>query len=132
MANNLTLNVSENFDLQAMADTLCEQYQAKGYTTKTLKMKNGVKIKVEKNTGGINTLLGMGEAITATCMLTGKEKDVMNVSFGEGDWTGKIIGLTVGWFLCLIPAITSILGVVRQLDLPKVLENDITVLASEE
>ena len=57
-------------------------------------------------------------------------EETLIVSFSDGDWTSKIIGFAVGLFCC-IPFVTAIIGTLRQLSLPKDIENDITVLAAE-
>lgn len=132
MANNFMVNISEGFDLEGMASTVAQAYQAKGFNVRTLKMKNGVKITVEKGVGGINMLLGLGQGISATCMLQGKEKDMLSVNFSDGDWTGKIIGLVAGWFLCMVPFVTAIIGSIKQMSLPKDLANEIQMIVSEE
>lgn len=131
MANNFMVNVSENFDIEAMANEVAERYQAQGFQVRILKMKNGVKIIFDKKTGGINMLLGMGLGISATCMLSGKEHDTLNVTFSDGDWTGKIVGCIAGCFLCLIPLITAIIGIFKQISLPNQISNDIQMIASE-
>ena len=129
MANNFMVNVSENFDIEVLANEISEMYKGKGYNVRVLKMKNGAKITVEKGVGGINMLLGMGEGITATCSLHGKDKDNLSVTLSDGDWTGKIIGIVAGWFLCLIPLITAVIGILRQTNLQKDLTNDIQMIA---
>ncbi len=131
MANNFMLNVEETFNLETFSQQMKEQYQSKGYSVNVLKMKNGVKLTVEKGVGGINTLFGLGRGITATCMLHGKDKDSISVNFSEGDWTGKIVGLLVGWLLCWIPCITSIIGIIKQLGFEKQLKNDIQITLSD-
>lgn len=125
MANSFMTNVSENFDIQAMAVALGKQYQAKGFNVRMAKMRNGVKISLDKNCGGINMLLGLGLGITATCMVQG---DTLMVNYTDGDWTGKWIGLGVGWLLCLVPFITAAIGAFKQLDLPKQINMDIQML----
>lgn len=125
------INISESFDIEAFAEKITELYQGTGYSVRTLKMKNGVKITVEKSVGGINMLLGMGQGITATCTLHGKEKDTISVNFSDGDWTGKIVGLIVGWFLCWIPCVTAIIGIVKQTGLEKKLKSDIEMALSD-
>lgn len=125
MANNFMLNISEDFDMESMANEITEMYQGKGYAVRTLKMRNGFKITVEKGVGGINMLLGLGRGITATCTVNGKSKDMLNVNFSDGDWMGKIIGLVAGLFLCMIPFITAIIGILRQTNLQKDFANDI-------
>ena len=131
MANTLMTNVTENFNLQAMAEEIKEKYQAKGFTVTVMTQKNGVRLKFDKKCGGINMLLGLGQGITATCMLQGKEKDNLIVNFSDGDWTGKIIGLIAGWFLCLIPFVTAIIGSIKQSSLPKEISDDIMMLVCE-
>ena len=131
MSNDFIVNVSEEFNLEAMVNELIERYSAQGFTVRTLKLKNGCKITFSKNCGGINMVLGMGAGITATCTFTGKNQDMLNVRFSDGDWTGKIIGCIVGWFLCFIPIITSIIGITKQLSLPKQISDDIQMIASE-
>ena len=131
MANTLMTNVTENFNLQAMAEEIKEKYQAKGFTVTVMTQKNGVRLKFDKKCGGINMLLGLGQGITATCMLQGKEKDNLIVNFSDGDWTGKIIGLIAGWFLCLIPFVTAIIGSIKQSSLPKEISDDILMLVCE-
>lgn len=131
MANNFMVNVSENFDIEAMANEVAERYQTKGFNVRVLKMKKGVKIIFDKNCGGINMILGMGVGITANCMLSGKENDTLNVSFSDGDWTGKIVGCVIGWCVCLIPVITAIIGISKQLSLPRDISNDIQMIACE-
>ncbi len=128
MANTLMMNVSEGFDLQKMGEELRDTYMAKGYTVQLMKMKNGLRIRIEKNCGGANMLLGLGQGITATCMLQNNENLIVNYS--EADWTGKIIGLAVGWILCFIPFITAIIGCIKQSSFSKEIDQDIMMIAN--
>ena len=132
MANNFMVNVPENFDVLDMANEVAQRYQSQGFKVNVLKMKNGAKITFDKNCGGINTILGMGLGISATCMLTGKEHDTLNVTFSDGDWTGKIVGCVVGLFLCFIPVITAVIGICKQSSLPNQISNDIQMIVSEQ
>ena len=126
MANTFMANVPEDFDMAAFADELCNSYQVKGYTARAMKMKNCVKVTIEKGRGGINTILGMDEGITVTFMKQGT--DTITANYSDAAWTGKIIGCIVGWFLCFVPIITAIIGIMRQLDLPKKIEGDIMMM----
>ena len=132
MTNNLMVNVSECFDMEKMINDLVECYEAKGFQIRVVKLKNGHKITFEKDCGGINTILGMGIGLSATCTLIGKEHDTLNVCFGEEEWTGKIIACAIGLCLCFIPIITGIIGVMKQLSFPKELGNDIERIAREQ
>lgn len=122
------MNIGEKFDLEKLAEELTEQYQGKGFQVRTIKMKNSVKIVLSKNCGGINMLLGLGLGISVTCTIMGKEKDMLSIAFSEGDWTGKIIGLCIGWCVCLIPFITSLVGVFKQLSFSKDITNDVQMI----
>ena len=132
MADTLMKNVSEGFDLEAMAQEIKENFTAKGFTVNVMKMKNGVRLKFDKKCGGINMLLGLGQGITATCMLQGKERDNLVVNYSDGDWTGKIIGLIAGWCLCWVPIINAIIGCIKQSSLPKEINEAIMAIACEE
>lgn len=128
MADNLMVNVSESFRMENLSEKLQQMYQAKGYSVVATDVNGCLRIRIEKGVGGINNLLGMGEGITATCTLMG---NTLSITYSDGDWTGKIVGLVVGWIFCLIPFITAIVGVFRQLDLPKKVSNDIMMLAGK-
>ena len=117
MADSLTINVSENFDLNFMAQKIKESFQTKGFIVTTASLSpNSVRIVFDKGCGGINMLLGMGQGITADCTVNG---NCLTVNYVDGDWTGKIVGLIVGWFLCWIPCLTALIGCINQSGLPK-------------
>ncbi len=128
MANDFMVNISENFDMDRLEEELVQQYQARGFQVRTMKMKNCVKFVFDKKCGGINMLFGLGQGISATCSLQGKDHDMLSVAFSDGDWTGKIVGLVVGWCLCGIPSITAIIGICKQVSLPKDIANTMQML----
>lgn len=123
------INVPPNFNLHMFAGQLAEKYRMDGFTVTVADFNNSVVITFDKNTGGINMLLGLGEGIKATCMVA---NGVLSINFSDGDWTGKIIGLVVGWFICLVPFITAIIGCVKQSQLPKNIGNDAMMLVSQQ
>ncbi len=131
MASNFSVNVEPDFNIEALGEEMVERYQAKGFKVRLLKMKKGVKLVFDKNCGGINMILGMGQGISATCTISGKENDTLNVNFSDGDWTGKIIGCIVGWFVCFVPVITAVIGICKQLSLPGEIGDDIQSIVSE-
>lgn len=128
MANNVMLNVKPDFDMEVFANRLAETYRAKGFNVNVVNMNGNFMISFEKGKDGINNILGMGKAITANCMLM--NNNTLNITFTDADWTGKIIACVVGWFLCLIPFITGIVGIVGQSGLPKEIGNDATMIAA--
>ncbi len=129
MADTVFINVTPNFDLYMFANQLAEKYKMEGFNVTVANFNNSVVLTFDKNTGGINMLLGLGQGIKATCMLA---NGTLSINFSDGDWTGKIIGLAVGWFICLIPFITAIVGCVKQSQLPKNIGNDAMVIASQQ
>ena len=127
MADNIMFNVRPDFDMDSFAMKLSEAYRAKGYMVNVANMNVCYIIAFEKGTGGINTILGLGESIKANIT---RMNDTVSISFVDAEWTSQILGLVVGWFLCLIPFITAIIGVTRQLSLPKSIGNDATMIAA--
>lgn len=127
MASNLMVNVPQNFSMDVFAQKLADTYRAKGFNVSVANMNGSSIISFEKGVGGINMILGMGEGIKATCALMG---NTLTINYSDGDWTGKIIGLVVGWILCFIPFITAIVGSVKQSSLPKNINNDATMIIS--
>lgn len=130
MASNFSMNVSQDFNIGEFTEAISQQYQAQGFNVRVLKMNNSTKIVFDKGCGGMNTLLGLGQGISATCSLMGKDKDMLSVSFSDADWTGKIVGLAVGWIICFIPFITALIGLFRQLSLPKNIASDMQMILS--
>lgn len=127
MADNTMFNVKPTFDMEAFAARLADTYKAKGYTVNVVSMNGSYSISFDKGTGGINTLLGMGEGIKANIT---RMNDTVSINFSDAEWTSKIIGFVVGWFLCMIPFVTAIIGTTRQLSLPKTIANDATMIAA--
>lgn len=128
MADNVMFNVGANFNLTDYSEKLADMYRAKGYTVNVVNMNETVIITFDKGTGGINMILGMGEGIKATCMLL---NNTLSINFSDADCIGKIIACSIGWFLCLIPGVTGIIGIVKQSKLPKSIANDATMLATQ-
>lgn len=107
---------------------LADLYRAKGYTVNVADVNGTGILTFDKSTGGINMILGMGEGIKVTCMLM---NGTLSINFSDAEWTGKIIACSIGWFLCLVPGVTGIIGIVKQSKLPKSIANDATMLAAQ-
>lgn len=127
MSNSIMVNVKPTFNMEIFSKKLADTYVAKGYTVNVANMNNSCILTVEKGVGGINFLLGMDEGIKAT--ITQNESNLI-ISFSDAEWTGKIVGLAVGWFLCFVPFFTAIAGIIKQTSLPKSIGNDATMIAS--
>ncbi len=129
MASNFSVNVPANFELEQFANEIAQQYIGQGFQVRTMITKNSARIVFDKKCGGINNVLGLGQGITATCTISGKEHDILSVNFSNGDWIGKVIGAIVGLFCC-VPLVTAIIGTVKQLSLPKDVADDMQVTLS--
>ncbi len=127
MANNIVINVKPSFNMSAFAEQLAQNYRAKGFSVTIANVGTTCAINFEKDTSGFNNFLGLSKNVKASCMLSG---DVLSINFSDQDWTWKIIACVVGWFICCIPFITGIVGIVGQSGLPKEIGNDATVIAS--
>ncbi len=123
--DNFSLNVREDINVDTIAQRLAEIYNVKGYTVTVTKFNNSVSVNFEKGLGGINTVLGMGVSVKANISVT---NGVLNVTFSDAEWTSKIIGYAVGWFLCWIPIVTAVIGTINQLELPKSIGSDIRMI----
>lgn len=129
MADSVYFNVAPNFNLQMFAGQLAEKYRMEGFTVTVAEYNNAVILTFDKSTGGINMLLGLGLGIKATCTVV---NGVLTIIFSDAEWTGKIIGLCLGWFICFVPLITAIIGCVKQSQLPHDIENDAMMIASQQ
>lgn len=128
MANTFMTNVPDTFTLEYLGQELTKSFQQKGYiVTTALSGTDNLRVRLEKNCGGINLLMGLGKGITASCSL---QNNTLVVNYLEGDWIGKIIGLAVGWILCFIPFITAIIGCIQQVGLPNEINMEISAAAS--
>lgn len=127
MASPTMINVGPQFNMDSFLQQLASLYQSRGFMVTTTPFGSNASIKFDKNVGGINMLLGLGQGVTANCTLS---NNVLTINYTNEDWTGKIIGLAVGWLLCLIPFVTSIVGIVRQLQLTKEISTDAAMIAA--
>lgn len=121
------MNVSEDFNLDSLVQQLSDMYRAKGFTVNVANINNSVIMEFDKGVGGINMILGMDLGIKATLSVNG---GTLMVNYSDAAWTGKIIGLCVGWIICLVPFITAIVGSIKQSKFPKEISKDITMLCN--
>ncbi len=128
MADSVMLNIGPNFDFNAFADRLAQMYAAQGFAVSVADINSAKVIKFEKETGGINTVFGLGVGITATCSIY---NGVLQIMYTDAEWNSKIIGGLIGWFVCLVPLITAIIGAVRQSDLPKNIGRDAGMIVAQ-
>ena len=123
--DNLTVKVSSNFNLETFCENLKKIYLNDGFDVTITTFDETVIMKFDKGCGGINTLRGLGRGITASFLL---QDETLTFIYSDPDWTGKIVGVIVGWMLCLIPFFTAIGGALRQYKLPNIISSEIVRL----
>ncbi len=124
----LMLNVIDHYDVQMLCVKLRDLYISKGFQVTMAPVGfNMFRLQLEKDCGGLNTLLGLGKGIAVTLSLQG---NCLMVNYSDAEWTSKVVGLVVGWFLCLVPFITALVGCVGQSNLPGEINNDIMMLVN--
>lgn len=78
---------------------------------------------VVKDREGFTNLLGLGLECRANFSSLNGQLTV-NI---DGEWTNKLIAVAVGWFVCLIPMVTGIVGAINQLTLPDKIFNAVNM-----
>lgn len=125
MANPRYYSVPSGFNLQAAVGQLTNSFQMKGYAVNVYGMGNGLCMDLRKNDGGINVLVGRVEGIRISFMQNG---NLLTVSFSDEQWTDKIIGFVIGWFLCWIPWIFTGIGLYNQMQIPQQVDMELRML----
>jgi len=126
MAATTMFPISPNFNMQELITKITQMYQAKGFTVMAMPMGSGASIDFRKDDGGIKKYVGLALGVKANMMIQG---ETLIVNYSDAEWTGKIVGFIIGWFMCWIPCITAIIGSLKQSDLPKQIGTDLQMLA---
>lgn len=119
------ISIGPDFDMNGMVDKLTQMYRSKGFEVTAVQSGSAISVKFSKDEDGIKKFVGLGLEITAN--FTTNDNTLM-INFSDAEWTGKIIGLAVGWLLCLIPLFIAGYGALQQSELPKKITNDIQML----
>ncbi len=116
MGKSITVGLNPGYDLGAILAAADQQLKAQGYeTTLTIMNQNCAALVVKKDRDGIKNIIGMGVECQVNINIFNGNTMTVNI---ESEWTNKIIAVAVGWFLCLIPFITGIIGCSNQSSLP--------------
>ena len=127
MSNTTMFPAPQNFNLQETVAKITQMYQAKGFTVNAIPLEAGASIDFRKDDSGIKKYVGLALGIKANIIVQGGN---VIVNYTDAEWTGKIIGLAVGWIFCLVPFICAIIGCVNQSGFPKSIGNDIQMVAN--
>ena len=131
MAETKMVPIGSDFQMNDMVEKLVKMYQAKGFEVNAVQTGDVVSIKFSKDNDGIKKFVGLALEVTANLSISNSTSgNTLMINFTDAEWTGKIIGLAVGWFLCLIPFFIAVYGAIKQSELPKTITNDIKTLIS--
>ena len=128
MAQPIYVNVPENFSMSVFAQNMANSCSAKGYMVQVTMVGDSASLTISKNMDGLNKWLGLGTSVVVNCSVV---NNVLTLMFMNEEWTTKIIALVVGWFCCLIPFITGIVGIVSQTSMPKNIGSDALMIAPQ-
>lgn len=116
MSKTSTFMVSENTNLVMMLQMVEQQLRGQGFDVNVIMMNpNCATVTVGKDRSGIQNVIGLGIECRATISMMPNNAVTVNI---DSEWSNKIIAMAVGWFVCLIPFITGIVGCVNQNSLP--------------
>jgi len=112
--------------MDATIAQLQQLYSGKGFYVTAIPYNSGVSVEFSKDDSGFKKWIGLALGIRANISIS---NGYLYISFTDAEWTGKIVAIAVGWFMCLVPLITGIIGAVAQNDFPRLIANDIQMLA---
>lgn len=116
MSKNRIISMGAGANLNDIVNMTCQNLTAQGYQVQAqmLSPVNAI-VTVGKDRDGFKNFMGLGVESKVNLTVMNNTQLSMTV---DSEWTNKIIALAVGWFLCLIPFITGIIGCVNQSSLP--------------
>ena len=116
MATTKTFPIQENVRLEQILSAAEQNLVAQGYSVQPVQM-NDVSgtLTVSKDYDGVKKLIGLGSSCRATVSIQNGNTLMVNI---DSEWTNKILAMAIGWFFCLVPLITGIVGCTNQSGLP--------------
>lgn len=115
MSSTRNFQVNPNANIHEITQAAAQALSAQGYQCLPQPMgPQSAMLTVSKDRDGIQNFIGLGVECRVTLTLNGQ---MLAVTI-DSEWSNKIIAMAVGWFICLIPFITGIVGAVNQNSLP--------------
>lgn len=116
MASTRNFQVNPGANIHEITQAASQALSAQGYQCLPQPMgPQSAMLTVSKDRDGIQNIIGLGVECRVTLTLNGT---MLAVTI-DSEWTNKIIAIAVGWFICLIPFITGIVGAANQSSLPE-------------
>ncbi|MBQ6018546.1 MAG: hypothetical protein IJL26_00065 [Clostridia bacterium] len=117
MAVTKMIPVAAGTDINQIVGGAAQNLQSQGYEILTSIMgPESATMTVKRDRDGFKNVVGLGLECRVTLMLINGTQLNVNI---DHEWTNKIIAIAIGWFFCLVPFITGIVGAVNQNDLPE-------------
>ena len=113
MLKCLTVSVSDNFNMKQFALEITNRYYARQYYVHTFESSEGMTLVLVRKNSNVSSRLGLGVGIEATCI---PEPGQLHVLYTDHERSKRIECLIFGWFLLLVPVVTSLIGFSRQRD----------------
>ena len=127
MADSKFIPCSADTDPVRVAELAAENLRMQGYEAAVQPMGNSAMLSVARDRTGFKNIIGLGLECTSTISLM--NDNTLNIST-ESEWSNKIIAVAVGWFLCLVPFITGLVGLINQSELPNKISAAVTAAAA--
>lgn len=129
MAKTTIVPLKSGTGIAGVTNAAAEALRAQGFECTPIILNDtlaNLNVKIDRD--GIKNIIGLGleSKVTLTLM-----NDSLNVSV-EDEWSNKIIAIALGWFVCLVPFITGIVGCVNQSGLSKKIFDAIQLAAASQ
>lgn len=117
MSKIRTIALNNNANLADIINVACQNLSAQGYAVQAQSLSPvNVIVTVSKDRdNGFKNFMGLGLEVKVNLTVLNGNQLTMSV---DSEWTNKIVAIAVGWFLCLIPFITGLVGVLNQSSMP--------------
>lgn len=123
-----TYPIYPNTDIYSVIEATSRTMQTQGFNTNIQMVgpQAGV-LTIMKDRDGFSNIIGLGLECRVNFSVINGNQLTVDV---DSEWTNKIIAIAVGWFVCLVPFITGIVGTVNQLSLPDKIFNALNMALS--
>ena len=123
MSKTASYQLNSGAELGEVVAVATQNLQALGYDVASNVMNaQSASILVTKDNEGIKNLLGLGLECTVTLTRLGENQVTITI---DEKWTNQIIAIAIGWFFCLVPFFTGIVGAINLNGLPQKVTNSI-------
>ncbi len=116
MAALRTFQVAPDANIHEIVQAVAQNLSSQGYQCMPQPVgPQSASLTVCKDRDGIQNIIGLGLECRVSLSINGPQ---LQVSI-DSEWSNKIIAIAVGWFICMIPFITGIIGCINQNSLPE-------------